>query len=301
MVYGGADTAADQRRSNIVGADEAMTERPVAGRARAGRLLEWSARASIVAVFTALAVLNLAGIFSIAPIDSLERLLAVAARLANFMFLILVAATALTRLSPIMKAKGIEPRVSALLGTFLCAALALLPKTELGPVLSITSTMLIMIGAVLSFVVLRWLGKSFSILAEARRLVTTGPYKVVRHPLYLCEGIALLGVALQVISPLAMAITLIIALIQFRRMINEEAVLNSAFPEYRAYAARTPRVSACAACRFLFRFKSRHRRPSGAIIFDGLPRRGRYQHIRTARSSIPAKLSSVPSRTGCRN
>lgn len=100
-----------------------------------------------------------------------------------------------------------------------------------------------MTGAVSSFIVLRWLGKSFSILAEARQLVTGGPYKVVRHPLYLCDGIALIGVALQVISPLAVAIMLIIALIQFRRMINEEAVLSSAFPAYRAYAARTPRVA----------------------------------------------------------
>lgn len=210
---------------------------------RAAHVLEWSARAAIVAIFTALAALNLAGIYHMMPLDSPERLLAVTARLANFMFLILVAATALTRLSPVLKAKGIEPRVSALLGTFLCAGLALLPKTELGPVLSITSTLLIIIGASSSFIVLRWLGKSFSILAEARRLVTSGPYRVVRHPLYLCEGIALVGVALQVISPLAVAITLIIALLQFRRMINEETVLNSAFPEYRAYAARTPRVN----------------------------------------------------------
>ena len=224
-----------------------MMERPHGERATANpgaaQALEWAARAAIVAVFTALAILNLGAIFHMAPFDGPEKLLAVAARLANFMFLILVAATALTRLSPILKAKGIEPRVSALLGTFLCAGLAALPKTELGPVLSITSTLLIIAGAVLSFIVLRWLGKSFSILAEARRLVTTGPYKVVRHPLYLCEGIALLGVALQVISPLALAITLVIALIQFRRMVNEEIVLNSAFPEYRAYAARTPRVA----------------------------------------------------------
>ena len=225
-----------------MGADEAVTELPRGGQVGAGHLLEWSARATIVVIFTALATLNLASVYHMTPLDSPERLLAVAARLANFMFLILVAATALTRLSPILKAKGIEPRVSALLGTFLCAAIALLPKAELGPVLSMLSTTLILIGAVLSFVVLRWLGKSFSILAEARRLVTTGPYRVVRHPLYLCEGIALLGVALQVISPLAVVITLVIALIQFRRMVNEEAVLNSAFPEYRAYAARTPRV-----------------------------------------------------------
>ncbi len=245
-------------------ADEAVAELPSGGQARAGHVLEWAARITIVAVFTAMAVLNLAGIYQLVPIDGPEKLLEIAARLANCMFLVLIAATALTRLSPVLKAKGIEPRVSALLGTFLCTALALLPRAELSPALSITSTMLIMIGSVLSFVVLRWLGKSFSILAEARRLVTTGPYKVVRHPLYLCEGIALLGVLLQVISPLAVVTALVIALIQFRRMINEEAVLNSAFPGYLEYAERTPRVIPRLLTGFFLR--------SIAVKNDALPR-----------------------------
>jgi protein-S-isoprenylcysteine O-methyltransferase Ste14 len=225
-----------------VSADEAVAELPSGGQGRAGYLLEWAARTTIVAVFTALAALNLAGIYQSAPIDGPEKLLTIAASLANCMFLMLIAATALTRLSPVLKAKGIEPRVSALLGTFLCMALVVLPKADLGPVLSIASTMLIMTGAVLSFIVLRWLGKSFSILAEARRLVTAGPYRIVRHPLYLCEGVALLGATLHVISPLAIVIIVTIALLQFRRMINEEAILTSAFPQYRAYAARTPLV-----------------------------------------------------------
>ena len=233
---------AGQRKSGIVNPDEMMTEFPSGGQLRAAYLIEWAARITIVAVFTAIAVLNLAGIYQMTPIDGPEKLLAIAARLASCMFVVLIAATALTRLSPVLKAKGIEPRASALLGTFLCTGLAVLPKAELGPVLSIISTMLIMIGAVLSFIVLRWLGKSFSILAEARRLVTAGPYGVVRHPLYLCEGMALLGIALQVISPLAIVLSLAIGLLQFRRMMNEEAVLSSAFSEYRAYAARTPRV-----------------------------------------------------------
>lgn len=209
---------------------------------RVGRVTELAARLAIVAVFTALAVLNLAGVLHAGPIDGPDKLLSVAARSANFMFLILVAATALTRLSPIRKARGIEPRVSALLGAFLSLSLTLLPKAELGPVLSIISTALIIVGAISSFVVLRWLGKSFSILAEARRLVTAGPYKLVRHPLYLCEGIALIGIALQVFSPLAVAITFFILSMQFRRMHNEEEVLLSVFPEYQDYAARTPRV-----------------------------------------------------------
>ncbi|MEW6641871.1 MAG: isoprenylcysteine carboxylmethyltransferase family protein [Pseudomonadota bacterium] len=200
------------------------------------------ARAVVMTTFIILAILSLAGLRQLLPLDSVHKLLMAAARIANVMFLSLVAATALTRLAPIRKSSGLEPRISALLGTFFAMSLSLLPEVDLGPILSVVSTMLIIVGAVLSFAVLRWLGKSFSIMAEARRLVTDGPYRLVRHPLYICEGIALVGRVLQVVSPLGVLIGIVVATIQYRRMINEEAVLSAAFPEYRAYAALTPRV-----------------------------------------------------------
>jgi protein-S-isoprenylcysteine O-methyltransferase Ste14 len=204
-----------------------------------GRWLDWTARAAITVVFTALVVIGVALIPRLLPLDSIHKLLMLAASIANILFLSLVAATAITRLAPIQKSKGIEPRLSALLGTFLCTTLALLPKAELAPAWSVLSTALILVGSSLSFVVLRWLGKSFSIFAEARRLVTEGPYRIVRHPLYLCEGVALVGITLQVLSPLAMLIVIAAVTVQCRRMINEEAILKAAFPEYRAYAANT--------------------------------------------------------------
>jgi protein-S-isoprenylcysteine O-methyltransferase Ste14 len=206
------------------------------------RWVDWAARALLMMIFTALAFLGAAKIFYYLPVDSIHKLLVVAASVANVLFLSLVAATTLTRLAPVRKSSGIEPRLSALLGSFLCMALVFLPKADLPPILSITSTVLIITGASLSFAVLRWLGKSFSILAEARRLVTEGPYRVVRHPLYICEAIAAIGVMLQVISPLAVLIVLAAGALQYRRMINEEKILKAAFPEYRAYAARTPLV-----------------------------------------------------------
>jgi protein-S-isoprenylcysteine O-methyltransferase Ste14 len=206
------------------------------------RWVDWAARALLMMIFTALAFLGGAKIFYYLPVDSIHKLLVVAASVANVLFLSLVAATTLTRLAPVRKSSGIEPRLSALLGSFLCMALVFLPKADLPPILSITSTVLIITGASLSFAVLRWLGKSFSILAEARRLVTEGPYRVVRHPLYICEAIAAIGVMLQVISPLAVLIVLAAGALQYRRMINEEKILKAAFPEYRAYAARTPLV-----------------------------------------------------------
>jgi protein-S-isoprenylcysteine O-methyltransferase Ste14 len=49
----------------------------------------------------------------------------------------------------------------------------------------------------------------------------------------------LVGVALQVLSPLAVLMAIAAVMVQCRRMINEEAILKAAFPEYRAYAAKT--------------------------------------------------------------
>ena len=202
--------------------------------------LDWTSRAAIVIIYGGFALIGVASLPRLLPLDSINKLLMAAACIANVLFLGLIALTTITRLVPIQKSKGIEPRISALLGASLSIALAFLPKAELGPIWSALSTTLILVGASLSFVVLRWLGKSFSILAEARRLVTEGPYRIVRHPLYLCEGVALVGVTLQVLSPLAVLIAVVVAIIQCRRMINEETILRLAFSEYQAYAANTP-------------------------------------------------------------
>jgi hypothetical protein len=57
--------------------------------------LEWGAGITIFVVFVLLAV-NLAGLYHLGLVEGAERLLASAARLANFMFLTLIAATDLT-------------------------------------------------------------------------------------------------------------------------------------------------------------------------------------------------------------
>jgi protein-S-isoprenylcysteine O-methyltransferase Ste14 len=79
-------------------------------------------------------------------------------------------------------------------------------------------------------------------MPEARRLVTGGPYRFLRRPVYVFEEIGVIGLVLPFASPWTLLWLLLHAAFQFQRMKNEERVLGSAFPEYDDYARRTARV-----------------------------------------------------------
>ena len=202
-------------------------------------------RAALVGFFSVVGTLKLLAMWwLIVRWDQLagEKYLDLAAQLAGLAFIVLVLGVAIVRLKPVRSAEGWEPRASAILGTFLTLSLAALPQVDAGPAWRITAILLIVTGSLLSAWVLGWLGRSFSITAQARRLVTTGPYAIVRHPLYVCEEIAVIGVTLMCFSPVAVVIAAVQWLFQLRRMHNEERVLSAAFPEYEAYAAQTPKI-----------------------------------------------------------
>jgi protein-S-isoprenylcysteine O-methyltransferase Ste14 len=86
------------------------------------------------------------------------------------------------------------------------------------------------------------LGTCFGVLPEARGLVTRGPYRLVRHPVYLGE----LGVCAGLVigSPTTWNLSAAVVLLagQLVRMRLEERALEREFPEYAAYAAHTPRL-----------------------------------------------------------
>jgi protein-S-isoprenylcysteine O-methyltransferase Ste14 len=86
------------------------------------------------------------------------------------------------------------------------------------------------------------LGRSFSIIPQARALVTTGPYAIVRHPLYLAEEIAIVGAVVQFYSPAALILLAVHIGLQLMRISFEEELLSQAFPDYGSYAGRTPRL-----------------------------------------------------------
>jgi protein-S-isoprenylcysteine O-methyltransferase Ste14 len=168
--------------------------------------------------------------------------------LANGCMLLFVAMMAwltIIREQPRLQASGPRPRITALIGTnlILFGVLFLPARGPLSGAEAVASSVLILIGNFLSVVVIRRLGGSFSIMAEARTLVIDGPYARVRHPLYLVEEIAVAGVFIQFASWPAVVLFALHFAFQMQRMRNEEAVLMQAFPrDYRAYAARTARL-----------------------------------------------------------
>jgi len=166
----------------------------------------------------------------------------IAMRLSLIGFFAVLLASVMLRGPPLDKAQGIEPRLSALLGTLLITAIAFLPRRDLSPELGMLSTALILCGNAFAIAVLFRLGRSFSVMAEARGLVTGGIYRHIRHPLYLAEEIAAVGCAMQFFSLWAVLLLAVQFGFQLRRMANEERVLERHFPEYARYRQRTARL-----------------------------------------------------------
>jgi protein-S-isoprenylcysteine O-methyltransferase Ste14 len=169
-------------------------------------------------------------------------ILNVAMRVSVIAYLVVIAATVVVRVRPVRKAQGLEPRISALIGTFLLTAVVLFPRRDLSMIGGIVSALLTITGSAFAVVVLTQLRHSFSIMAEARQLVTAGVYRLVRHPLYLAEEIAAIGVVVQFFSPWTALILAVQIGFQLRRMRNEEVILAELFPEYPAYRERTARI-----------------------------------------------------------
>lgn len=174
--------------------------------------------------------------------DAGVSLPSLASTMASLIFMTLVVATTLIRLKPLDAAQGIMPRFIALAGTFASVFMISFKPTFFSPVLQVLGFILTISGLILSAYVITWLGRSFSIMAEARRLVTSGPYSIVRHPLYVVEEIAFVGIVLLNLSLPAILIAIVQWALQLKRMRFEEEVLLRAFPEYAEYAKTTPRV-----------------------------------------------------------
>lgn len=163
------------------------------------------------------------------------------ALLASAAFNLLLIYLVVVRTEPVRRASGLLPRACGFAGTFLGVGILQLKPAVLSLSWQAAAAALIFIGALGSAIVLARLGKSFSIMPEARKLVTDGPYAYARHPLYAVEFITLAGIAIQFAQPWATLLALGVVLLQIARTVFEERVLTAAYPEYESYRARVKR------------------------------------------------------------
>jgi protein-S-isoprenylcysteine O-methyltransferase Ste14 len=165
----------------------------------------------------------------------LQQLLA----LAYFTMLVVLYSTRLPR-------RGTDHRAAvvfiAFTGTFSAIAAPFLPGGGRREGLVLVADILATVGLAYSVWGLAYLRRSFSIVPEARRLVMGGPYSLSRHPVYLGEIVAAIGVNLATAGwPGALAVLYFVGC-ELLRIRWEERVLESAFPnEYPTYALRVPR------------------------------------------------------------
>jgi protein-S-isoprenylcysteine O-methyltransferase Ste14 len=130
-------------------------------------------------------------------------------------------------------------RAVAIAATFSPFLMPLWPAREASAAVEVLASVLLTAGLVGCAWSLRHLWRSFSVLPQARGLVSSGPYRFVRHPLYSTEILANLGMAIHFGRPFHWIVLALLVLGQVYRARREERLLCDHVPGYADYRART--------------------------------------------------------------
>ena len=159
---------------------------------------------------------------------------------------LLIAVSFLVRGRPRSTAPDLASRVVAYANSFLVMVFILVAarvqpewlRPTPNEALRSAGAVLWLAGAVLCLWPLWYLRRSFSLEPEARTLVTSGPYRLARHPIYTVYLLINAGILLRHLTvPLALVLAAWVALLLIR-IRYEEGVLTAAFPEYPEYRRR---------------------------------------------------------------
>jgi protein-S-isoprenylcysteine O-methyltransferase Ste14 len=200
--------------------------------------LDFIGRCILIICFATLVMLGLENLnFTLKPLVSL-------AALPVIIFYTTAAALTVVRLPPKHDSLGWVPRATAVIGSFVLGSLPAVPAPIVytPKFMQVAAIVISVTFSSLAVACLIALGRSYSVDAQARVLRTSGPYRFVRHPLYLCELTA--AASIPISNPALIKIGLWVAAVAIHiwRIRNEETVLTIVYPEYREYAKRVPRL-----------------------------------------------------------
>lgn len=136
-------------------------------------------------------------------------------------------------------------RAAALIGTTMLLFVGILGGPAVftaPPALQVVATLLSVIAFAVGVCGLLALRRNLSLMPEARRLVTSGPYRYVRHPLYAAEILAAAAMVLAHPARWAVVSLAPFVAVQLTRARFEERLLSDTFNDYAAYAHRTRRL-----------------------------------------------------------
>ena len=188
-------------------------------------------------LFTTMATVSVLGIGA-APSASAAAFHALSATLWG-LFIVLIN----IRPAPLRRNRSAVGVVVALISQLAVIAVGLFGARTDGGVAVLASDVLLIAGLAFAICSVAVLGRCFGILPDVRGLVTRGPYRLVRHPLYLGELTAVLGIVLGSRRPLLAGGTWLVCVgLQLARTSYEERNIRAEFPQYEEYAARTKRL-----------------------------------------------------------
>jgi protein-S-isoprenylcysteine O-methyltransferase Ste14 len=150
------------------------------------------------------------------------------------------------RRQPVKVIAGFMPRLASYGSTFGVALFFLVMEklrpewvaAEATPLLRNLGVAIWFAGGLLDAYVVWWLRHSMSIVPQARKLITNGPYRYARHPLYAVYVVELFGLWLRFANPAVAVAFLSWFALTLLRIRYEESVLAAAFPEYQAYRVK---------------------------------------------------------------
>jgi protein-S-isoprenylcysteine O-methyltransferase Ste14 len=103
-----------------------------------------------------------------------------------------------------------------------------------GPTQDQVQAVLGLVGTGIALAAMATLRRSFSLTPQARRLITTGLYSVIRHPLYLGEALNIVGITVATGSLTVLVTALVVLAGEVARAALEERLLRRTFPGYDA-------------------------------------------------------------------